>query len=244
MNFSHHAEQFNFKESQICSNDEGIKHNPPSHHAVSSNFTPVWVLFHCFRHTLNLVTIHHMSLACTYSALWVNCVSHFAMFGLTTHKDRVVLVTVCNPHVKDYMRKSVCEPMMSPCHRLCHSFFFPRADTSESASLGPDSHWGSLCPVGSQLQTCSDNLNQSSSLALAVTQDIERQAEKMHTQPAKLNCDRKWEVQDSAGCRAVLWVFHQVHGPVLAHHFCLERLGLEQRQAHLQVRERACLAAK
>lgn len=124
MNFSHHAEQFNFKESQICSNDEGIKHNPPSHHAVSSNFTPVWVLFHCFRHTLNLVTIHHMSLACTYSALWVNCVSHFAMFGLTTHKDRVVLVTVCNPHVKDYMRKSVCEPMMSPCHRLCHSFFF------------------------------------------------------------------------------------------------------------------------
>lgn len=75
-------------------------------------------------HTLNLVTIHHMSLACTYSALWVNCVSHFAMFGLTTHKEGVVLVTVCNPHLKDYMRKSACEPMMSPCHRPCHSFFF------------------------------------------------------------------------------------------------------------------------
>ena len=79
--------------------------------------------------------------------------------------------------------------MLSPCQRPCQSFFFPWADTSESASFGPDSLWGSLCPVGSQLQTCSDNSNQSSSLALAVTQDIERQAEKMHTQPAKLHSD-------------------------------------------------------
>lgn len=32
--------------------------------------------------------------------------------------------------------------------------------------------------------------------------------------------------------------FHQVCGPVLAQHFCSERLGQEQRQVHLQVRER------
>lgn len=85
LDFSHHAEQYIFKGSQICSSDDVVKHNSPSHHPPD-NFTPVWVLFHCSRHTLNLVMILHMSLACTYNALWVNWVSHFAMFGLATRK--------------------------------------------------------------------------------------------------------------------------------------------------------------
>lgn len=120
--------------------------------------------------------------------------------------------------------------------------FFSWAVTSESASFGPDSHWGScwgsLCPVGCQLQTCSDNSNQSSSLALAVTQDIKRQAEKMHTQPASWAVtDTERERQESTEYQAMLWVFHQVYGPVLAQHFWL---GLELCQVHLQVRESAC----
>lgn len=172
---------FNYKEGQICSNEWKIK--PSSRHPLPCNCNTRASVVSSLSggETLNLVMNRphvrgpHMFLPCESLA---DVCSQFVI-----------------PSAKIIPRgKSVYESVMSPCHRFSQFFFFffffippppppPRsyADTSESASLGPDSHRGSLCPVGSQTQTCSDNLNQSASLALAVTQDIERQAEEMHT---------------------------------------------------------------
>lgn len=79
--------------------------------------------------------------------------------------------------------------MQPPCHLPCRSF--PPELTPLSrfplAQISPLRVVLSPSPAGGQLQTCSDNSNQSSSLALAVTQDAERQAEEIHTQNAKLH---------------------------------------------------------
>lgn len=133
--------------------------------------------------------------------------------------------------------------MLSPCHRSCHSF-----------SLSWHLWVGFLCPRFPLRVVLREPVP-----CRQPTTNMQWQFKSVHftgsgrdsghwapgrkdayaTRQAELwQIKREWD--KTVQSIKQFYEFHQVYGPVLAQHFCSERLELEQRQVHLQVRESAC----
>lgn len=123
-------------------------------------------------------------------------------------------MALCNPLLKDYMKGRKCLWVHDVAMSSLRWFFTPTPPSRPS--LGPHAPppppaEGSCCaPAGSQTQTCSDNLNQSASLALGCDSGLWLSGRRNRVHARAAEPRRRTE-----GCPVLLCEFStRLHGPV------------------------------